>query len=73
MRRTRSQNGYGCDDEVDDAVPADAGERHGAMPEKDPYEVVWDGGDSDPLSPRSYSKARKWIITLIVINGSFCV
>jgi len=73
LSRTRSQNGYGCDDEIGSDVSADAGERGRETPEQDPFEVVWDGGDSDPLNPRSYSTPRKWMITLIVVSGSFCV
>lgn len=41
--------------------------------EKDPYEVSWDGGDNDPLCPKSYSTARKWLIVTIVSSCSFCV
>ena len=41
--------------------------------EKDAFEVDWDGGDSDPLCPRSFSKARKWLITFIVSHVSLCV
>lgn len=55
VARTRSQNGYGCDDieAVEDA------------PEDDPFIVGWDGGDADPLSPRSRSNFQKWTIVLI--------
>ncbi|KAM7224214.1 MFS general substrate transporter [Rhypophila decipiens] len=41
--------------------------------EKDPYEVVWDGGDSDPLNPRSMPLWRKWVIVGITSFGSLCV
>ncbi|KFY01606.1 hypothetical protein O988_02651, partial [Pseudogymnoascus sp. VKM F-3808] len=55
VARTRSQNGYGCDDiEAVDAEPKD-----------DPFLVGWDGGDADPLSPRSRSGFQKWTIVLI--------
>lgn len=40
--------------------------------EKDVYEVTWDG-DNDPMNPRSRSKARKWIVVLIVSASSLCV
>lgn len=70
LGRTRSQNGYGVEDERDnDAAGAEAG----ARPDKDPYEVGWDGGDNDPLCPRSFSKPRKWLIVLICAVGSFTV
>lgn len=44
-----------------------------AVPEKDPYEVTWDGGDADPLCPRSMGTARKWLIVFITCFGSACV
>lgn len=66
--RIRSQNGYGVSDE-----PGDDGEPPGAQPEKDPFEVGWEGGDSDPLCPRSFSKGRKWLIVAIVSMVSLCV
>lgn len=43
------------------------------VPEKDPFEVTWDGGDADPLCPRSMSTARKWLIVFITCFGSACV
>lgn len=55
VARTRSQNGYGCDDI--EAVEAE--------PKDDPFLVGWDGGDADPLSPRSRSGFQKWTIVLI--------
>ncbi|KAF5134481.1 Efflux pump atB [Metarhizium anisopliae] len=74
LDRIRSQNGYGVDDDSDPA-PGDGGEAHKetASPggSKDPYEVGWDGGDNDPLCPRSFSKGRKWLITSIVSHVSF--
>ncbi|KAK1251955.1 hypothetical protein MKX07_007434 [Trichoderma sp. CBMAI-0711] len=70
LGRTRSQNGYGVEDERDDD---DAAAEAVAQPEKDPFEVGWDGGDNDPLCPRSFSKARKWMIVLICAVGSFTV
>jgi hypothetical protein len=69
ITRTRSQNGYGVDDEQEDETSTEQNGR----PEKDPFEVGWDGGDDDPLNPRSFSKARKWMITFIVAQASFCV
>ena len=41
--------------------------------EKDPFEVAWDGGDADPMCPRSMSTARKWLIVSITCFGSSCV
>ncbi|OTA99526.1 hypothetical protein M426DRAFT_67665 [Hypoxylon sp. CI-4A] len=34
--------------------------------ENDFHEVRWDGGDADPLNPRSLSTARKWLIVSVV-------
>lgn len=55
VTRTRSQNGYGCDD-----IEAVEGEA-----QDDPFIVGWDGGDADPLSPRSRKNWQKWTIVLI--------
>ncbi|KAL7951834.1 major facilitator superfamily domain-containing protein [Trichoderma barbatum] len=69
LDRTRSQNGYGVSDEQrDEKAVLEAG-----RPEKDPYEVGWDDGDNDPLCPRSFNKARKWLIVLICAGGSLTV
>ncbi|KAL7955510.1 major facilitator superfamily domain-containing protein [Trichoderma compactum] len=62
LDRMRSQNGYG----VSDAVEA-------GLPEADPYEVGWDDENNDPLCPRSFNKARKWLIVLICACGSLTV
>ncbi|UKZ50174.1 hypothetical protein TrVGV298_004430 [Trichoderma virens] len=69
LDRTRSQNGYGVSDEQrGEKAALEAGQ-----PEKDPYEVGWDDGDNDPLCPRSFNKARKWLIVLICACGSLTV
>ncbi len=69
LGRMRSQNGYGCEDEDDDS------EEQVAEPgrEKDPFEVGWDGGDNDPMNPRSKNKGMKWVIVVICAVSSFCV
>lgn len=77
ISHTRSQNGYGVSDE-EGIIPRSEGQPQTHSPEacmfqKDPFEVGWVGGDSDPACPRSFSKARKWLIVMIVCNGSFCV
>jgi len=36
------------------------------------YLVEWDG-DSDPLDPRNFSKARKWFYVAVVATGSLLV
>lgn len=67
--RVVSQNGYGVSHEQNhDEKNLEAGQ-----PEKDPYEVGWDGGDADPWHPRSFNKARKWVIVFIVAAGSLTV
>ncbi|KAF4125581.1 Fungal trichothecene efflux pump (TRI12) [Geosmithia morbida] len=73
LSQVRSQNGYGVADEDDgDKAKPEAG-TGGDDDERDPYEVGWDGGDSDPLCPRSFTPGRKWLITLIAAFASFCV
>ncbi|KAF6819642.1 bicyclomycin resistance [Colletotrichum musicola] len=70
LTRTRSQNGYS----VDDYQNADDDANPPREPEKDdPFEVGFDGGDSDPMCPRSMGKLRKWVIVSIVSCASFCV
>jgi hypothetical protein len=66
--RVLSQNGYGVSHEQNNEKAVEEGQ-----PEKDPYEVGWDDGDNDPLSPRSFSKPRKWLIVFIVAAGSLTV
>jgi hypothetical protein len=71
ITRVRSQNGYGVSDdtsEKDEPAPNSPGND-----EDDPFLVGWDGGDSDPLCPRSFNVARKWLIVSIVSSASFCV
>lgn len=67
LSRNRSNNGYGVDD-LDSSDDSPSQE-----PEKDPFEVSFEGGDSDPMCPRSMSKLRKWVIVSIVSLASTCV
>jgi hypothetical protein len=71
LSRVRSNNGYGCDDGNDSEEGPYEGE--GAVTEKDPFEVQWDGGETDRMNPRSMSYARKWVIVLVVSASSLCV
>lgn len=73
VSRTKSNNGYGCDDPEDESD--ESGELGGGdvQLEKDPYEVRWEGGDNDPLNPRSMGLGRKWVVVLIVSASSLCV
>ena len=75
ISRTRSNNGYGCDGGAEDNVVALSGNDPEGRPDptKDHFEVHWDGGDSDPMNPRSMSMARKWAVVLIVSAASVCV
>ncbi|KAH7346295.1 major facilitator superfamily domain-containing protein [Rhexocercosporidium sp. MPI-PUGE-AT-0058] len=68
ISRTRTHNGYGCDDNEESGRDVEGG-----VPEKDPYDVVWEGGDMDPSNPRSMTLARKWLVVLIVSASSLCV
>lgn len=75
ISRTRSHNGYGCDD-IDEQTQEQHGndvEKNGAAAQKDPYEVGWENGESDPANPRSMTHARKWLVVLIVSASSLCV
>jgi len=83
LARIRSQNGYSVDDrdmddgdetQVEEHAGGDArGDTLSLSREKDPYEVGWEGGDADPLCPRSFSHKRKWLIAIIVSHVSLCV
>lgn len=73
LGRTRSNNGYGCDDMGDDDDDEPAGLTETEPPARDPFEVGWENGDQDPLCPRSMKTWRKWTIVLITSCGSFCV
>lgn len=62
-------HGYTCfghDEEHQASNPGQAED-----PEKQ-FEVQWDGG-SDPMNPRSRSKARKWLVVILVSMSSLCV
>lgn len=73
LSRTRSQNGYSCDDYPGDNTDEDASPGAQTPEDKDPFEVGFDGGNADPLCPRSMATARKWLIVSIVSSASFCV
>jgi len=74
ISKSRSQNGYGCDDgtEEDNAEGGNGDTEAGPVTEKDPFEVRWDG-EHDPMNPRSMSYVRKWIVVIIVSLSSLCV
>ncbi|KAK1755722.1 major facilitator superfamily domain-containing protein [Echria macrotheca] len=74
LRRSVSNNGYGCDDLVDNSDgPGDHGDSNEAGRWKtSDYEVSWDG-EGDPANPRNMPKWKKWVIVGITSLGSFCV
>ncbi|RBR04930.1 uncharacterized protein FIESC28_11468 [Fusarium coffeatum] len=65
LSRCQSQNGYSCNphQESDDDNQL----------EKDPFEVGWENGDSDPWCPRKFVQVKKWMIVFIVSSASLCV
>ena len=63
---TPSETGISYDLPVDEEK-----QETGTEPEED-HIVQWDG-DNDPLSPRSMSVLRKWLILIVVANGSLLV
>lgn len=54
-------------------APADQKLQSPPSTEKDSYEVGWEGGDADPLCPRSYSASKKWRIVLVICFVSLCM
>ncbi|KAL2264794.1 hypothetical protein VTJ83DRAFT_7304 [Remersonia thermophila] len=87
LRGERTTNGWGVDDDVESQTsgrsiiapynhPAAEQAAEGAQrgeAEQDPFEVGWDGGDADPMCPRSFPLWKKWMIVFITSVGSFCV
>lgn len=43
------------------------------MTASEAHTVSWEEGDQKPANPRSMSKARRWLIVVIVSSGSLCV
>jgi hypothetical protein len=41
--------------------------------DKDPFEVAFDGGDTDATCPRSMITARKWLIVTVISSASLCL
>ena len=72
LSRARSNNGYGCDD-TQDSSQEDVTDVEVGGQEKDPWEVRWEGGDTDPGNPRSMTMGRRWVIVIIVSASSLCV
>lgn len=74
LSRSRSNNGYGCDEQGDSTEVIDNNVEAGIQRDgNDPFEVRWDGGESDPMNPRSMAHARKWAVVIIVSASSLCV
>ena len=57
VARTRSNNGYGCDDMETGVAAGEDGQQ-----DVNEWEVKWEDGENDPLNPRSWGNGRKWII-----------
>ncbi|KAF1813450.1 MFS transporter [Eremomyces bilateralis CBS 781.70] len=71
IHNTRSyggEDGYALHQEEETVTAID-----GVVDPEKIFEVHWEGGDSDPMNPRSMSKARKWLIVAIVSMSSTCV
>ncbi|KAM0277876.1 hypothetical protein ACHAQH_005508 [Verticillium albo-atrum] len=78
ISRSRSHNGYSCDDyspsDDENTPPASPTAAAAAGTAKeDPYEVSFDNGDSDSWCPRSIPTPRKWLIVTLVSAASLCV
>ncbi|KAJ4298904.1 hypothetical protein N0V90_004147 [Kalmusia sp. IMI 367209] len=58
-------DGYTC---FDDDAPPRPNNSTGTTPPDDPHLVRWDGGDADPINPRSMTMLRRWCIVLIFQN-----
>lgn len=72
LSRTRSNNGYGVGG-VEEGHGTNVEAGTGMPVVKDQWEVAWEGGDMDPLCPRSLPLWRKWMIVIIVSASSLCV
>lgn len=83
ISRSRSNNGFGVDDLEDEAEKEEEADEEAAdrvagpagetVDEEKQFEVSWEGGDSDPMNPRSMPTWRKWIIIGVLSVGSFAV
>lgn len=68
LRSYGDGHGFACVSHGNEDNPAEESKRD----EEQDYEVRWDG-DGDPMNPHSLSKARRWLIVVIVSMGSTCV
>ncbi len=77
LLHTASQNGYGCDNytgDRNDMANGGAGTLGSwTLNDKDPYEVAFDSGDADPMSPRSMKTVRKWLIVSVLSGAGLCL
>lgn len=62
-------DGYTCFDDEERTPNKSSGDT--AVDE--PFLVSWEGGDADPMNPRSMTKLRRWTIVCIVSASSLCV
>jgi hypothetical protein len=73
LRLTKSHRSYGGEDGYSCFQEDDSPNNADGDTADEPFLVHWDGGDADPLNPRSMTNARRWAITLIVSASSLCV
>ena len=73
LRLTKSHRSYGGEDGYSCFQEDDTPNNADGDTADEPFLVSWDGGDADPLNPRSMTNARRWAITLIVSASSLCV
>jgi hypothetical protein len=73
LRLTKSHRSYGGEDGYSCFQEDDPPNNADGDTADEPFVVSWDGGDADPLNPRSMTNARRWAITLIVSASSLCV
>ena len=74
ITRTRSvaTDGYSCADLDGDQLDDNEDVESARENDTNAFEVRWDSED-DPLCPRNFHLARKWLIVLLACSTAFCV
>lgn len=75
LRSVRSyggEDGYSCNHERNGEEGGEGEAETEESRERKRWEVRWDG-ENDPMSPRSISTGRRWVIVLILASSSLCV
>ncbi len=74
---TVSQNGYGCNGYLGESNEIANEEAripdYWTLNDKDPFEVAFDAGGADPMSPRSMKTVRKWLIVSVLSGAGLCL